>query len=39
MTDKAPEKLHDDCAHLFELAADGAPKPHRLNVPLAARDG
>ena len=34
MTDKAPEKLHDHCTHLFELAADGSPRPYRLNVPL-----
>jgi len=37
MTDKPPEKLHDNCAHLFELASDGAPRPYRLNVPLAER--
>lgn len=37
MTDKAPDKLHDNCAHLFELAADGAPRPYRLNVPLTDR--
>lgn len=34
MTDKAPEKLHDHCTHLFELTQDGIPKPYRLNVPL-----
>lgn len=34
MTDKVPEKLHDDCTHLFKLAPDGAPTPHQLNVPL-----
>lgn len=37
MTDKAPEKLHDDCTHLFALSDDGAPTPHRLNVPLIER--
>ncbi len=36
MTDKAPEKLNDDCTHLFELSSDGLPRPYRLNVPLAA---
>ncbi len=39
MTDKAPEKLHDNCAHLFELASDGMPTPHRLNLPLDADSG
>lgn len=38
MTDKAPEKLHDNCAHLFEVAADGMPTPHRLNLPLDAHN-
>ncbi len=38
MTDKAPDKLRDDCAHLFKLAPDGLPAPHRLNVPLVDRD-
>ncbi|NKB55691.1 MAG: histidine phosphatase family protein [Alphaproteobacteria bacterium] len=38
MTDKAPDKLHDDCTHLFELAADGTPQPYRLNVPLTVQD-
>jgi len=34
MTDKPPEKLRDDCVHIFTLAADGMPSPHRLNLPL-----
>lgn len=34
MTDKPPEKLRDDCAHVFRLDADGAPRPHRLNLPM-----
>lgn len=38
MTDKAPEKLHDHCTHLFELTPDGMPKPYRLNVPLTVQD-
>lgn len=38
MTDKAPEKLHDDCTHLFALTPDGSPTPHRLNLPLVAKD-
>jgi probable phosphoglycerate mutase len=36
MTDKPPEKLRDDCVHLFTLAPDGTPSPHRLNLPLTA---
>ena len=39
MTDKAPDKLHDDCTHLFSLAADGMPTPHRLNLSLVEKDG
>lgn len=38
MTDKAPDKLDDDCTHLFELAPDGTPTPYRLNVPLTAKN-
>ncbi len=38
MTDKAPEKLHDDCTHLFALTSDGTPTPHRLNLPLVEKD-
>jgi hypothetical protein len=38
MTDKAPDKLHDDCTHLFVLAPDGSPTPHHLNLPLVVKD-
>ena len=34
MTDKPPLKLRDDCVHIFTLAPDGMPSPHRLNLPL-----
>ena len=34
MTDKPPEKLHDNCAHTFRLESDGRPVPHMLNMPL-----
>ncbi len=34
MTDKPPEKLRDDCVHIFTLAEDGMPSPHRFNLPL-----
>jgi probable phosphoglycerate mutase len=34
MTDKAPEKLHDECVHYFRLDAGGAPRPHLLNHPM-----
>ncbi|MBT5107326.1 MAG: histidine phosphatase family protein [Rhodospirillaceae bacterium] len=34
MTDKAPEKLHDECVHYFRLDSNGAPTPHRLNQPM-----
>lgn len=37
MTNKPPDKLRDDCAHLFTLAPDGTPSPHRLNLPLTAK--
>lgn len=36
MTDKPPVKLAWDCAHLFTIAADGTPRPDRLNLPLKA---
>ena len=39
MTDKAPDKLRDDCAHLFQLTPEGAPIPHRLNLPLVPKAG
>ena len=38
MTDKAPDKLHDDCAHLFVLSPDGSPTPHRLNLSLIEKE-
>jgi broad specificity phosphatase PhoE len=38
MTNRAPEKLHDDCTHLFELASNGLPRPYQLNVPLTEKD-
>jgi len=34
MTDKAPEKLQDECVHYFRLDPNGAPTPHRLNQPM-----
>ncbi len=34
MTDRPPEKLHDECVHYFRLDPDGAPHPHRLNQPM-----
>ena len=34
MTDKPPEKLRDDCVHVFTLSAEGAPSVDRLNLPL-----
>jgi broad specificity phosphatase PhoE len=36
MLGKPPEKLKDACAHVFELAGDGAPAVHQLNIPLEA---
>jgi hypothetical protein len=38
MTGKAPDKLLDDCVHIFTLSAEGAPAIDRLNLPLAGRD-
>jgi probable phosphoglycerate mutase len=35
MTDKPPEKLRDDCVHIFTLSSEGAPAVDRLNLPLA----
>ena len=35
MTGTPPARLGWDCAHLFALAADGAPTVERLNLPLA----
>ena len=34
MTNKPPQKLKDDCVHLFELAKDGAPSVHQLDLPM-----
>lgn len=34
-----PDKLDDECAHLFRLSADGTPVIERLNLPLAAAAG
>lgn len=36
MTDKPPDELRDDCAHLFSLSPGGAPVVHRLNIALTA---
>jgi probable phosphoglycerate mutase len=36
MTTRPPEKVRDDCAHLFSLSADGTPAVVRMNVPLLA---
>ena len=36
MTGKPPHKMRDGHAHLFSLAADGAPRIAQLNVPLEA---
>ncbi len=35
MTGRPPEKLRDACAHRFVLDSGGAPRPDRLNIPLA----
>jgi probable phosphoglycerate mutase len=35
MTSKPPEKLRDDCVHIFTLSSEGAPSVHQLNLPLA----
>ena len=36
MTDKPPEKLRDDCVHVFTLSAEGVPSVDRLNLPLGS---
>ncbi len=36
MTCRPPQRLHDESAHLFRLAADGLPIAERLNLPLVA---
>jgi hypothetical protein len=34
MKENAPSKLIDDCAHAFDVAADGTPSVAELNIPL-----
>ena len=34
MTNKPPQKLKDDCIHLFKLAENGAPSVHQLDLPM-----
>ena len=34
MTSKPPQKLKDDCVHLFELAKDGTPSVQQLDLPM-----
>lgn len=34
MAGKEPLKLRWNCVHLFDIDADGQPRPHRMNVPL-----
>ena len=34
MSDKPPEKLRDDCVHVFTLSAEGLPSVDQLNLPL-----
>jgi probable phosphoglycerate mutase len=34
MKERAPSKLIDDCAHAFDVAADGTPSVAELNIPL-----
>lgn len=34
MEAKAPDKLRNDCAHLFEVSITGAPSVKELNIPL-----
>lgn len=36
MKDKPPEKLRDDCIHVFTLSPEGAPAVDRLNQPLGS---
>ncbi len=38
MMGKPPERLAWDCAHVFSLAADGAPTIERLNLPLTSTE-
>tara|TARA_R110002167_G_scaffold75350_5_gene210274 strand:+ start:387 stop:1001 length:615 start_codon:yes stop_codon:yes gene_type:complete len=37
MLGRPPAKLRWDCLHLFELEADGRPRPRQMNIPLQAR--
>tara|TARA_B100001093_G_scaffold405474_1_gene393735 strand:+ start:1603 stop:2202 length:600 start_codon:yes stop_codon:yes gene_type:complete len=34
MTNKPPQKLKDDCIHLFKLAENGTPSVHQLDLPM-----
>ena len=34
MTNKPPQRLKDDCVHLFKLAKDGTPSIHHLDLPM-----
>ena len=36
MTNEPPHELHEDCAQVFTLDADGSPRIERLNVSLRA---
>ena len=38
MTDKPPEKLQDNCTHVFRLEPDGSPQPHQLNLPMTTTE-
>lgn len=38
MRSKPPEKLRDDCVHVFSLSAEGAPSIKQLNLPLDGED-
>ena len=37
MTDRPPVKLDWSALHVFDLAADGRPRPEQLNLPLERR--
>lgn len=39
MSGKPPDRLRDDCVHLFTLSAEGAPSVDRLNLPLDGGEG
>lgn len=34
MVNKPPEKLRDNCVHIFDVRADGTPEVDRLNIPM-----